>query len=219
MSTLRMPGVLRRGRQRRERGRLLVLAEAFEVAEEERLVLDQRSAERAAVLIAAQRRLRSVGRLEVGLRVQRGVAEEFPGVAVDLVGAAPVGDVHRRAGRASVFRALVVGDDAELADRVGRRLHHLVGEALVAGAVGVVVDAVDQEVVERAAQAVDVEGALARRAVALELLFSADWRTPVESSASAEYSRPLSAQLAHLLAGDHLAALAGVGLDQRRRAP
>ena len=28
---------------------------------------------------------------------------------------------------------------------------------------------------------------------ALELLFSADWRTPVESSASAEYSRPFSA--------------------------
>ena len=28
---------------------------------------------------------------------------------------------------------------------------------------------------------------------ALELLFSADWRTPVDSSASAEYSRPFSA--------------------------
>src|SRR5262249_60143419 len=30
-------------------------------------------------------------------------------------------------------------------------------------------------------------------AFALELLFSADWRTPVVSSASAEYSRPFSA--------------------------
>ena len=31
------------------------------------------------------------------------------------------------------------------------------------------------------------------RGVPLVLLLSADWRTPVESSASAEYSRPLSA--------------------------
>ena len=187
------PGVLQRGRQRRERGRLLVLTEALEVGEEERLVLHQRSADRAAVLIAPQRRLGTVSRLEVGFGVQLRVAEELPRVAADLVRAAAVGDVDGRPGRAPVLGALVVGDDAELADRVGRRLHHLIGEPLVAGAVGVVVDAIDQEVVEGAAQAVDVERALARRAVRARALFSADCRTPVDNRASAEYSRPFSA--------------------------
>ena len=132
----------------------------------------------------------AVAGLKKPVGVQLGVAEELPGVAVKLVGAAAVGDVDRRAGRAAVLGAHVVGDDLELADRVGRRLHHLVREALVARAVGVVVDAVDQEVVEGAAQAVDVERAFARRARLL--LLSADCRTPVVSSASAEYSRPFS---------------------------
>ena len=93
----------------------------------------------------------------------RRVAQELPAAAVERVRAAAIVDVDRRAGGAAVFGAHVVGDDLELADRVGRRLHDLVREALVAGAVGVVVDAVDQEVVERAAQAVDVERPLARR--------------------------------------------------------
>ena len=47
-------------------------------AKKNALFLHDRSAERAAVLVAAQRRLRAVGRLEVGLGVQRGVAEELP---------------------------------------------------------------------------------------------------------------------------------------------
>ena len=56
------------------------------------------------------------------------------------------------------------------------------------------------------------------RGVPLVLLFSADWRTPVESSASDGVLAAVQRELAHLVAGDHLAALARVGLDQRRRA-
>ena len=171
---------------------LPVLAEPLEVAEEERLVPHDRTAEHAAELVAAQRRLLPVGRLEEGRRVQRGVAEELPGIAVELVGAAAIRDVDGRAGRTAVFRALVVRHDAELADRVGRRLHHLIREPLVARAVGVVVHAVDQEVVERAAQAVDVERAFARRAVRCSCSApTAARRSP--AAPATEYSRPFSA--------------------------
>ncbi len=65
-------------------------------------------------------------------------------------------DVDHGAGRVVVLGAVVVGFDFELLNGVGAGLHHLVGEALVAGAVGVVVDAVEHEVVEFAALAVDV---------------------------------------------------------------
>ena len=61
----------------------------------------------------------------------------------------------------SVFGAEVVGLDLELLHRVRRQLDHLVGEALVASAVGVVVDAVQDEVVERGLHAVDIERGLA----------------------------------------------------------
>ena len=79
-----------------------VLAEAFVVGEEERLVLDDRPAEHAAELIALQRRLLPVGGLEEAGGVQRGVADELPAGAAELVGAARVGDVdrwRRRSGR------------------------------------------------------------------------------------------------------------------------
>ncbi len=193
---------------------MLVLPEALEVGEEERLVPHDRSAEHAAVLIAAERRFGSVSRLEERRGVQLRVAEELPSVAVHLVRAAAVGHVHRRAGGAPVLGALVVGDDAELADGVGRRLHHLVRKSLVARAVRVVVDPVDQEVVERAAQAVHVERAFARRAVRALVE-----RRLADAGREQRKRRVLAAvqrELAHLLAGDHLAALARVGLDERR---
>ena len=207
-------GVLRRRGQRREHCGLPVLTEALEVGEEERLVLRDGTAEDAAILIAPQRRLLAVGRQEVRKRVQRRVAEELEDVAAQAVAAAPIGDVHRRAGRASVLGALIVGDEAELRHRVGRRLHHLVREPLVARAVGVVVDAVDQEVVERAAEAVDVERAFARRAVGalVERGLPDAGREQRERRVLAAVER----ELAHLVAGNHLPALARVGLEERR---
>jgi hypothetical protein len=134
---------------------------------------------------------------------------------VKRIRTAAVVDVDGRAGGTAVLGAHVVGDDLELADRVRRGLHHLVREALVARAVGVVVDAIDQEVVEHAAEAVDVQGPL-------------PGRVPGRQRRSAEFhsrrqqrERRILAgeqgQRARLIAGDHLAALAGVGLEQRRR--
>ena len=131
--------------------------------------------------------------------------------AAEGVGAARIGDVDRGARRTAVLRAHVVGHDLELADRIRRRLHHLVREALVAGAVGVVVDAVDQVVVERRAQAVDVERPFARRRAA-----GAD-RRRAHARRQQRQRRILAAverQRLGLLAGDHLAAIARVGLQQ-----
>ena len=216
MSTLRMPGVLRRRRQRRERRRLPRSAGS----------LRSRAKKNALFLTIGPPStppywLRRSGGFWPSAGLKKVVAfsavsrKNSQRVAVELVRAAAVGDVDRRAGGAPVLGALVVGDDAELADRVGRRLHHLVREALVAGAVGVVVDAVDQEVVERAAQAVDVERAFARRAVGALVQ-----RRLADAGREQRQRRVLAAvqrQLAHLVAGDHLAALARVGLDERRR--
>ena len=145
----------------------------------------------AAELVAIERRLsasRGLKKPVAFIDVSRRNSQALP---CSRLRAAAVVDVDGRAGGAAVLRAHVVGDDLELADRVRRRLHHLVREALVARAVGVVVDAVDQEVVEHAAQAVDVERAFARR-VARASATSRRACTPVVSSASDEYSRPFS---------------------------
>src|SRR5439155_3696519 len=78
-------GVLSRRRQRRERSRLPRLAEALEVGKEKCFVLDDRTAEHAAVLIATERWLLAVGRREESGRVQLGVAEKLPRVAMELI--------------------------------------------------------------------------------------------------------------------------------------
>ena len=75
---------------------------------------------------------------------------------MEAIGSALRGYVDRGAGGAAVLGAFVVGDDLELGDGVGRDGDDLVVEALVALAIGVVVHAVEQEVVEHAALAVDV---------------------------------------------------------------
>ena len=102
--------------------------------------------------------------LEEAGRVQVGVADELVQRRVEVVGAAQRGHVDGGAGGAAVLGALVVGDHLELRDGVGRDGDDLVVEALVALAVSVVVDAVEQEVVEHAALAVDVVRARAHQA-------------------------------------------------------
>ena len=150
------------------------LAEAFVVEEEEELVLEDGAAEVHAELVAVEGGLlegndvagvADGGGLEEAGGVEVGVADELVDRGVELVGSACGGDVDGGAGGAAVLRALVVGDDLELRDGVGRNGDDLVVEALVALAVGVVVHAVEQEVVEHAALAVDVVGAGAHEAV------------------------------------------------------
>src|SRR5262249_4830963 len=164
-------GPLRCRGDRRRRKLLPGLAEAFEVAEEECPVFDNRTAEDAAVLVAIEGRLLTAGRRKESGRVQTRIAIELPDAALERVAAALVSDVDRRTGGAAVLGALVGRYDLELADRVRGRLHHLVAEALVAGAVGVVVDAVDEEVVEHAPEAVDVQRpfAIGARTAAVEV--------------------------------------------------
>src|ERR1700678_4384209 len=78
-----------------------------------------------------------------------------------MVGTAKDTDVDDGSGGAAILCAVVVGFDAELGDGIGGGRNGLVGEALVRGAVGVVVETVEQEVVEFAALAIDVEGGIA----------------------------------------------------------
>ena len=130
-----------------------------------------------------------------------------------LVSAAAIGDVNRRPGRPAVFRTHVVGDDPELRDGVGSGLHHLVRETLVARAVGVVVDAVDEEVVEGAAQAVHVERAFARRA---RLVVVQGRQTNASREKGQRRVLPsVQRKRPRLIAGDDLSTRAGIGFDER----
>ena len=100
-------------------------------------------------------------------------------------------------------------DDAELLDRVGIQLDDLVGEALVGGAVRVVIHAIHHEVVQRTAQAIHVE-----RSIAVMMF---DRRTPGDSSARSAYARPFSGRLTIAALLDNLAAVAGLGFERFRR--
>ena len=201
---------VQRRRHRRDRRLAARLTEDLEVTEEERAVLHDGAADHGAVLVAVELRLLAVGGLEEAGGVEVGAAQEVPAGAAEPVGAAGVGHVDGGAGRAAVLGAHVVGDDLELGHRVGRRLHHLVREALVAGAVGVVVDAIDEEVVEGRPQTVHVERALARREAA-----GVQRREPHARRQQREL-RVLAAvqrQGARDFTADHLAAVARIGLQ------
>jgi hypothetical protein len=164
--------------------------------------------------MAAQFRLLSAGRLEEAGGIERRVPQELPHFSMEPVRAAPVHDVDRRASRPAVLGADVVRQNLELADRVRRRLHHLVREPLVARAVSVVVHSVDQEVVERAPQAVDVERSFARCSAARVQRRQADARGPERER---RILPPVERNGGDLVCGDDLAPLARVGIEQRYR--
>ena len=129
---------------------------------------------------------------------------------MNLIGAALGGGVDDGAGGAAILGAVVAGLHAELADRVRRQLHHLVGKALVAGAVGVVIHAIDHEIVERAALAVDVERRVAAgRAAVLEHGLADAGSQQREIRIGAAVQR----QIDDRGVADHVAAAAGIGLD------
>ncbi len=140
---------------RRER-----LAEALVIEKVEEPVLEDRSAEVSAELVAVEARLGEAEGAGLGFviaeGIEIGVAQKLVERGVELVGAAAGGNVDGRAGGAAILRAFVVGNHLELGDGVRRGLDDLVVEALIALAVGIVVHAVQQIVVEHAALAVDV---------------------------------------------------------------
>ena len=109
---------------------------------------------------------------------------------------------------------VVAGDHFEFLHGVGRGLRHLVGVALVAGGVRVVVHAVQHEVVVGAAHAVDVERAFARRhGVGINGTVDV-YREQRQIGEVAAVER----QFDDGLGADHLAVLAGIGFEGRGRA-
>jgi hypothetical protein len=127
----------------------------FVRSEEERPVSPERSAERPAVLLAVERRLRGC---EVVARVQRVISEKREAVSVITRAAGFRDQADDATDRESVLRAVAGAEDLEFLDGVGRRERHDLARGLV-----VVVEAVEQVVVVVDARAVDVEAAAAVR--------------------------------------------------------
>jgi hypothetical protein len=115
------------------------------------------------------------------------------------------GGVDDGASGAAVFRGEVVGLHAELLHGVRIELHHLVRKALIGRAVGVVVHAVDHEVVVGTAQAVHVEGGVAIADVG----FADAGREQRQVGVGAA----VQGQIDDGGMVNHLAAVAGVGLE------
>ncbi len=106
----------------------------------------------------------------------------------------------------SVLGAVTIGDDLELLQCIWRHLNHLVRKSLVGCAVGVVVQAVQNEIVELAAQAAHVEGRLPFRKPVGEPHAR---REQGERSAGAAIER----QVNHCFVVDDLAAIARIRLE------
>jgi len=126
---------------------------AFVIGEEERPVVHQRPAQRAAELVALVLWRRLIGRREKVVTTERAVAEEIVSSAMELV-AAGARDHADLAARVSAETGIISGScHFELADGVHGRRH--------AGAVqlGVaIVGAIQQEVVGVLARSVDADG-------------------------------------------------------------
>ena len=103
----------------------------FVAAEEERPVLNERPAERAAELVLPERRQRLARRLEVVRRVEGVVAVELEQAAAEQVGAGLGRDVDQRRRLAAELRRIHRLLDLELLDRIDRRIDHQVVEELV----------------------------------------------------------------------------------------
>src|ERR1700677_1941742 len=129
-----------------------------------------------------------------------------------MVGTAKDTDVDDGSGGAAILCAVVVGFDAELGDGIGGGRDGLVGEALVRGAVGVVVETVEEEVIELTALAVDVEGGIAAAVGGVLKDVAAD---AGNQGGEVGVGAAVEREVLHLAGADDLAALAGVGFEQR----
>ena len=125
------------------------------VSKKEHLVLDDRAAQRKAELVLLVRLLAKL--VEIVGGIEFFIAQELPNVAVDLICARLDDGIHDGAVAAAKFRAVGIGLDLELGDGVHRRLHHVGSPVEDVAQVGVVVDAVEQEVVLQRACAVGAE--------------------------------------------------------------
>src|SRR5580693_8529387 len=97
------------------------------------------------------------------------VAEEFPDVAMELVGAGFDGGIEDGGAGAAKLRAEVGGLYFKFFDRVDRRKHDIVGAVEEIYGVRVVVDAIEEVVVLRRAKSIGGESAAGRIAAGVSL--------------------------------------------------
>ena len=155
------PGLLRRGRHLPSAWNPLLVAQPLVVGEPERPIAHDRSANRAAELIALALRLgRSKQLRKIVVGVERIVSEELEQAAVHAVGARLDGGVDNGARAAAVFRRIRIRLDLEFLQRLYRRLDELHVFAAERIRVPDVVDAVEQKDVIERAIAVDVQHTL-----------------------------------------------------------
>ncbi len=121
---------------------------------------------------------------EITVGIEGGIANELPYRAMKLVGPAPETGNYSGAAAAAIFCRLTVGDETELRNGVGRWLHDLIRKTLVGGAEVVVVQAVEQEVIRRASEAVTLNDP--SRNALLEPNELGERMTPVLSSTRSE---------------------------------
>ncbi len=200
-------------RHGRHEGEALRQLEALVVAEEERLVLLQRTADAAAELILIERRLRPGGREEVA-GVEPIVPVELETRSVEVVRPGLGDDVDDATRGAADFGGVHVGLDFHLRDRVDRRLDdHGADVALV------VVDAVQQLVVLVVHRAVDRDrrrlAAIVGAGAAGERVRHAFVRARHELHQPHEVA-PVHRQILHGLLGDQRTERRRIGLHERR---
>ncbi len=199
------------GQRRHRRGRLrgAVFPQPFVGGHEERPRVLDRPAQHAAELAAAKitQRLAGPVREEV-VGVERRVAEELVGAAVEIVGARLVDHVQHAAEAAAILRRVVRAEDLEFLDRVHRREHRDAGEPVDGG--------------ERRRHAVD-DGVHHRRAravhrVAHRVVVVADGACDPrrEEDQRVDVAR-IQRQLENPAVVDELANRAAAGFEQRRR--
>src|SRR5579859_2641370 len=130
-------------------------ARALVVSEKERLVLYDRATEGESKLVLLVRHLAENVESIVGVKFF--VPQEFKNVAVKLIGAGLDDGIHDGAVAASEFGAVRIRFHLEFGDGIYRRLHHIGGAVEHVAQIGVVVNAVEQEIVLQGARAVGAE--------------------------------------------------------------
>src|SRR5262245_12545624 len=167
---------------------MLPQEEAFVSAEEESAVAPQGAAQRAAELVAPQRRLFE---LRIGKEVsgiERVVADELPYAPMQLVGPAFGIDLDVGAAATAEFGGVSVGLDLEFLDRINNRAQRKVVERRI-----VVINAVENVVIRRGSGAGGAEVSSAHRDHARHELGEGFEAPPIER------------QLDHFLMIDHIA--------------
>ena len=137
--------------------------EAFIATKDESLVFDHWPADRGPKLIPLQRRLLKGGRSlaeDVTDRIQLCIAQEVIGSSMEHVRSGAHDRVDDCSSNPTILSAEVARYDFEFGDRVRRGLRDLVREALIAGRIGIVIQAIHKEVVVGAPHPVRVERAL-----------------------------------------------------------